>query len=508
MNQPSQRNSTENPTFILRDIAITAEDIRKRLVKLKANKASGPDAISVNVLRNCPNLDLPFEILFNQSVQTSKIPQDWRDANISPTHKKSSRSKSSNYLPVSLTSQVAKLLECIIYHHLLDLATKNKTISCHQHGFQNQCSCITQLLECLCDWTQEYDEGSQTDIIYLDFAKAFDTVPHKRLITKLKSYGIRGKVLSWIEAFLNNRRQRVVLRNGSSKWILVKSGVPQESILGPLLFLFYVNDMPTLVQNTAKMFADDTKLYAKTKTRQDCDRLQQDLNHLAAWSQDWLLKFNETKCVVLKIRESLKYAYTLNGYNLKQETTQKDLGVAISDDLKPATHIQEIVKKANQRIGIIKRCFTGLTQTKVQTLYHAIVRPILEYGSPVWNPNLVKDINALEKVQDRCAKLTSPPLTLQKLSDRRWQVDMCEVYKYVHNMYKSNPFFSLTQSHYQLRGHSLKLEKNSCRTTLRQLFFGNRVVNDWNRLPEDVVSASSLQSFKRKLRSLPSGEEG
>ena len=168
---------------------------------------------------------------------------------------------------------------------------------------------------------------------------------------------------------------------------------PKNPYWEPILFLFYVNDMPTQVQNTAKMFADDTKLYAKTKTRHDCDHLQQDLNHLAAWSQEWLLQFNETKCVILKIRESLKYAYTLNGYNLKQEMTQNDLGVTTSDNLKPATHIQEIVKKANQRIGIIKRCFTRLTQTKVQTLYHTIVRPILEYGRPVWNPNLVKDIN-------------------------------------------------------------------------------------------------------------------
>ena len=135
-------------------------------------------------------------------------------------------------------------------------------------------------------------------------------------------------------------------------------------------------------------------------------------------------------CRIENPRKS-EYAYTLNGYNLKQETTQKDLGVTISDDLKPATHIQEIVKKANQRNGIM-RCFTGLTQTKVRTLYHAIVRPILEYRSPVWNPNLFKDINALEKVQDKCSKLTSPPLTLQKLSDRRWQVDMCEVTRRSH----------------------------------------------------------------------------
>ena len=134
------------------------------------------------------------------------------------------------------------------------------------------------------------------------------------------------------------------------------------------------------------------------------------------------------------MRESLKYGYTLNRYNLQQDSTQKYLGVLISDNLKPSNHIQEIDKKANQRINIVRRCFTGLIQTKVQTLHQAIVRHSLEYGSPVWNPNLAKDINALEKVQDMCASLTSPPLTLQKIADRRWQTGMCKVYKYMHGL--------------------------------------------------------------------------
>ena len=182
------------------------------------------------------------------------------------------------------------------------------------------------------------------------------------------------------------------------------------------------------------------------RPRQDCDLLQQDLNHLAAYGLKNGFSNSTKQSVVLKIRESLKYVYILNGYNLKQETTQKDLGVTISNNLKPATHIQEIVKKANQRIGIIKRCFTRLTQTKFQTLYHAIVRPILEYDSPVWNPNLFKDINALEKVQDRCAKLTSPPLTLQKLSDRRWQVDIINMCITCTNQTLSSLTHSLTTS--------------------------------------------------------------
>ena len=203
--------STTTPEFILRDIVITPDDVRKKLSKLKPNKASGPDGISVNVLRNCLNFDVPLKILFDKSLKSGVVPQDWRDANVTPLFKKGARTKSSNYRPVSLTSQIVKLLERIVYDNILSTLTKNKCISCHQHGFQEKCSCVSQLLECLQDWTLNLDDSIQTDIIYLDFAKAFDTVPHERLPIKLKNSGIRGNALNWVRSFLGNRRQRVVI---------------------------------------------------------------------------------------------------------------------------------------------------------------------------------------------------------------------------------------------------------------------------------------------------------
>ena len=251
------------------------------MTRLKANRASGPDQISVNVLRNCPNFSIPLTILFNNSVQTGTLPQDWRDAHVSPIHKKGSRTNCGNYRPVSLTSQIVKLLERVFQDHLLKHISLNKTISCHQHGFQSRCSCISQLIECLNDWTDSLDNSLSTDVIYLDFAKAFDTVPHKRLTHKLRAYGIRGKILTWIKNFLSHRRQKVVLHNGNSSWENVISGVPQGSILGPILFLLYVNDIPSIVSSTAKMFADDTKLYCPVKTIDDCQQLQSDLNSLS-----------------------------------------------------------------------------------------------------------------------------------------------------------------------------------------------------------------------------------
>ena len=501
-------NDNKNPKNILRDIEFTVDDVRKKLASLKANKASGPDAVNVNVMRQCLDMDVPLHILFTQSIRTGITPQDWRDANITPLFKKGSRSKANNYRPVSLTSQVVKLLERLVYDHILNNLKINGTISCHQHGFQDQCSCVSQLLECFQDWSLSYDNAIQTDIIYLDFAKAFDTVPHKRLLLKLKNVGIRGRALKWLESFLTNRRQRVILRNGSSTWNWVKSGVPQGSILGPLLFLVYVNDMPDVISSTAKMFADDTKVYREIRIVDDCYDLQKDLNSLSAWSQKWLLRFNATKCVVLKIKLSFQYMYTLNGHFLDHVSTQKDLGITVSDDLKSSIHIANIVKKNNQKIGMFKRCFSSLSKDGVLILYKSIIRPTLEYASPAWSPYLKKDIDLLENAQRRCLKLCNEGASLPTLKHRRLFTDMCEVYKYTHMMYKNGLTDMFTFSNVQLRGHPLKLDKKYSRTQARSGFFAERVVNVWNSLPESVVTAPSLPCFKSRLkRVLPEGEE-
>ena len=512
--EPHHHNTDgSNPQIILRDINFSVQDVRNKLSKLKANKASGPDGISVNVLRNCLNFDVPLHFLFKKSIQTSNVPQDWRDANVTPLFKKGSRTSTTNYRPVSLTSQIVKVLERLVYDKILDTLIKNKSISCHQHGFQGKCSCVTQLLECIQDWTINFDCGIQTDIVYLDFAKAFDTVPHQRLLVKLKNCGIRGNALLWIRSFLSERRQRVMLRNGVSTWQNVRSGVPQGSILGPLLFLIYVNDMPENVMSTAKMFADDTKVYKGIKIIDDCKILQDDLNNLAAWSSKWLLNFNEQKCVVLKIKMSILYMYTLNGHVLTQVSSQKDLGITISETLKPAEHIRNIIKRANQRTGLIRRCFTDLTKEKVFILYTSLIRPILEYASPAWNPHLIKDVSQLESTQRRCLRLSKEAISLPSLTYRRLFADLCEVYKYTHDKYKNGltDMFCFSTNP-QLKGHSLKFYKARCETALRQHFFSERVVNEWNSLTEDVVTAPTLDCFKERLtshrRSLPHGQEG
>jgi len=488
------------------DILITPDIVRGKLHKLKPNKACGPDMVHVNVLRNTLELSIPLTYIYNLSLRTGHVPQDWRDANITPLFKKGSRTSANNYRPISLTSQAVKILERIIQDSLIKHIDVNNIISCHQHGFQKSSSCVTQLIECLNDWTESYDQKIETDIIYLDFAKAFDSVPHQRLIQKIRSTGVRGNLLRWIQAWLTDRRQRVVLPGASSSWKPVYSGVPQGSILGPVLFLLYVNDIPQQVHSTVKMFADDTKLYRTVNSLDDCEKLQEDLNSLAAWANHWLLRFNEKKCTVLKIRQSIDYTFSLNGVTLQQDTEQKDLGITISQTLKPDLHIANIVKKANSRIGLIKRCFTNYTPKKIQILYTTMIRPLLEYGSTVWSPHLQKDILELDKVQRRCLRLTDNAITLPSLKDRREKQDICETYKYVNNLYKTDSSQLFSKSLTPTRGHSEKLEKHFSRTDIRKNFFVNRVVDTWNKQPQSIVSAPSMYALKRRLRSPPDGE--
>ena len=494
---PQFEPDIENPP--IDNIVVLEENVRDIMRKLKPSKASGPDGIHPLVLREVLGLARPLCILYNFSLTSGTLPRDWLDANICALHKKGSKKNPNNYRPVSLTSQVVKVLERVILKYMLQYCVTNNLFSCHQHGFQSGCSCFTQLLECLNDWTEGFDtEHCGVDIIYTDFSKAFDSVPHRRLLYKLHQLGIRGQLLAWIRSFLTNRRQRTVLNGSKAAWRDVISGVPQGTILGPILFLLYVNDLPEIVTSTAKLFADDCKLYRNIFSIEDCDLLQADLDRLSEWSNKWLLFFNTSKCVVLRIRASIQYTYFLNNEPLSVVGEQKDLGVIISSDLKPSKHISYICSKANQRIGMLKRCITDRSRETIHKFYKALIRPILETCSPAWSPWLKKDKDLLCDVQERCQKLCGEPL--ESLESRRDRADLCEVYKILNGNYKidKDSYFQISDN--STRGHPVKLFKPRCRTELRRNFFSHRVVDMWNSLPRHIVMAPSIEAFRERLR--------
>ena len=357
------------------------------------------------------------------------------------------------------------------------------------------------------------------DIVYMDYQKAFDSVPHRRLKMKLSALGIKGHVLTWIEDFLANRKQRVIINNSSSQDADVTSGIPQGSVLGPLLFVAYINDLPRGLKSTAKMFADDTKLYARSDTENGPSDLQDDLNALQEWSRNWLLKFHPQKCCVLKVGKENANEYSMNqilangetnNIVLKETEKEKDLGVVIDNKLSFKDHVAQQTTKANRIVGLIRRSFDFLSEKMFVILYKSLVRPILEYGHCIWQPSEKGLCIELEKVQKRATKMLGhlkdkpysdrlKKLKLPSLEYRRLRGDMIETYKYLHGHYDTEyPKFEKTTTTH-LRGHSLKIVKQRTRLSIRSNFFSNRITNTWNNLPEQVITAPSVDSFKRRL---------
>ena len=321
--------------------------------------------------------------------------------------------------------------------------------------------------------------------------------------------------MRWISGFLLDRYQRVMIAGIESNWAPVLSGVPQGSVLGPVLFICYINDMPNIVSSFIYMYADDTKICREMNNTRDSIELQTDLNNIQKWSEQWQMKFNSAKCKVMHFGHAngqSKYTMKDNGSEVSLESTseEKDLGVWIDDKLKFTSHIGHAVAKSNQILGLIKRSFVYRDTEIIKRLFTALVRPHLEYANAVWHPRFKKDVEQLEKVQRRATKLVTSlrdmsyqkrlqALDLPSLVYRRHRGDMIEVYKYIYGIHKSGHNLLPLAPSSALRGHIYKLKKRHCCTQLRSNFFSFRVVNLWNNLPSDVVLAPSVNAFKERL---------
>ena len=376
---------------IMEDVKVSVVGVEKMLQQINPSKATGPDNISPRVLKEAASEIAPvLTKLFQTSLDTGVIPSDWKRAYVTPIFKKGERYRAENYRPISLTSIPCKLLEHIIVSAMMEHCGSHNILCDEQHGFRKNHSCETQLIGLVDEINKTLDRGHQQDLLIMDFSKAFDKVSHSLLVHKLRCLGIQGQINRWISTFLGDRTQAVVVDGSTSDTVPVESGVPQGSVLGPSLFLLYINDLPNNLVSSARLFADDTACHLEIKTAADQSTLQQDLDKLATWEERWNMHFHPEKCVTMHLTRSnttIKAPYTLHGHRRQQVTEAKYLGVLLTDNLKWSPHISAITAKANRILGFVRRNIKISSKIIKEATYKALVRPILEYGSTVWDPH-------------------------------------------------------------------------------------------------------------------------
>jgi len=354
-------------------------------------------------------------------------------------------------------------------------------------------------------------------IAYIDFAKAFDSVCHSKLLHKLSQYGICGPLLNLIESFLSGRTHRTKVGDDLSDLAHITSGVVQGSCLGPILFVLFINDLPDAFTDavTVKLYADDVKLYSaiKTSSLDTAFDLQEQLDKLATWAETWQLPISYSKCCVLSLgkhNSGPSRLLTMNDYNILPVEQAVDLGVTVDREVKFSLHISNISRKAHNRANLIIRCFHSKNIPSLVAAYKVYVRPILEYSSVSWNPYLIKDIKSLENVQRRFTKrlpgmekLTYHQrlsiLELDSLELRRVRADLLFTYKLVFGLVDlSLPDFFVPRFNEARRGHGHKLYLPTCKSNTRSNNFNYRVIQKWNSLPNSI-DFTSLKRFNKSL---------
>ena len=514
--QRTNLNCTENP-----DAIFNLVDIQKRLEKLDAFKSCGIDGVHSSVLKNCADaLAFPLYHIFVKSFNTGALPSQWKQANVTPLYKKGSRLDPSNYRPISLTSICCKIMEGIVRDHIYNFLLENSLISEKQHGFVKYKACVTNLLEFQDFITGSVAQKDCVDVFYADFAKAFDTVSHKKLSVKLEAYGINGKLKNWIDQFLLDRTQRVVLGEAYSTFRQVSSGVPQGSVLGPLLFILFINDLPAELQSLCLLYADDTKLLRKITSIADAIALQDDIRRLVKWCETWKMRLNANKCKLMHVgKKNPRAKYYLFDSESKEDielevsTCERDLGIMISNSGKSEKQVNAAVNKANRILGMCVKTFENFDQVIGKTVYTTFVRPHLEFAAPAWSPHLVRDIQAIEKVQRRALRSISglrhlsykdrlQETKLSTLYERRQRGDLIQLFK-IRNEFdkKTWPSFDSHNNGHRTssRYHGDQIRREITANTARHNFFINRTASIWNRLPPEAIASNNVNSFKNRI---------
>lgn len=458
---------SSNINLQISNIHIDINEIKTHINKLDIKKSSGPDKIPPILLKHCIHaLSYPLYLIFNMSLSSGYFPIAWKNSYITPIFKKGDKCDIRNYRPVCIQSTIPKLFEKII---LDKISFKlNGIITRFQHGFMKNRSTLTNLLIYENFIANAFADKCQVDSIYTDFSKAFDKVCHKILINKLRSMGITGNFLKWVESYLTNRQLFVKLNDVISDAFSATSGVPQGSHLGPILFILFINDIVDVFSDVdILLFADDLKLYKKIKNISDCIILQKNLNNLFNWCICNKLALNISKCQIIrfyKIKKPTIYEYNLDKIILNSVETINDLGIIFNSKLTFISHITNIINRAMKILGFIIRITKQFCNIDtIRILYITLVRSILEYNSTIWAPHYNIHIQAIEKVQHRFLRYINFKLgipresvdynlllnwtNLVNLSDRRKICDLLILYKIIHSVLDTPDLIELIRFH-------------------------------------------------------------
>ena len=508
----------------LSEIIISSQDVKDAISLIDPSKASGPDLVSPNLLKKGVNeLSGPLSKFFTRLLLNSEFPSQWKRANVAPVFKKSDPSTPSNYRPISLLSCLGKVMERCVHKYLYNYVVSNEILTKCQSGFIKGDSTTNQLLFLYNDIVKALDEGKEVKSVFCDISKAFDRVWHRGLLFKLESIGIKDSLLSWIRSYLRNRHQRVVIANATSNWSAINAGVPQGSILGPLLFLIYINDIVSDIEANVRLFADDTSLYIIVDDpTQSSVALNSDLSHILSWSKRWLVSFNPAKTESLifsrKRNKPQHPALLMDNVPITKVNNHKHLGLTLSDDAKWNSHIKATTDKAWKRIGLLRSLKFVLSRFSLEKMYISFIRPLLEYGDTIWDNCSQELKNDIEAVQIEAARIVTGATKLcntdrliselrwDTLSERRRKHRLTVFYKMKNHLtpsYLSDLVPKQNRPAYNLRS-THDVPAIHTRTTLYGTSFLPKTIREWNELSPVVRNSPSLPSFKNKIHGVHS----
>ncbi len=508
----------------LNRIKIRLRDVKKKLTQLKIKKATGPDGIPARVLRECAvALSRPLARLYNLSMKRGIVPNDWKCANVVPVYKSGDRSDPNNYRPISLLSIIGKVMESIVNDNVKKHLFGANLITKHQYGFRPKHSTFDHLTSATQTWENALNNGEEVRVAALDISRAFDTVWHKGLLTKLMSVGIGGCVYRWMRAFLQNRSIRVILDGQQSASAYINAGVPQGSILGPTLFLIFINDLLDSIKNQVHMFADDTTISAIIPNQQDKKaqvnrNFQSDLHTMEEWAETWLVTFNAKKTQLLtisrkKVKEqnpSIKFV----NENLTEVSNIKLLGINITSTLDWNSHVNKVAKHAGQRLGILRKAKKMLPNAALSTLYKTKIRSVMEYCGPIWQNASKCSLSKLDAIQKKVCRLLGkkqdciPEYNINSLQQRRNVSGLCQIHRMVTGVAPSTvihllPAFNEPNriSRYVSQSHHYQFQLKRSKSDHHKNSFIPQMTKLWNSLPIDCVYSKSgdineLQNFK------------